>query len=362
MRKMTSYILWCTVTILSLLSCQDKIEDQSPVKPPKDDKYISTIVANPVIRKNFPDPSIIDDRARTGYFYAYSTQNGQSETANVVYMPIYRSKDMVNWEFVGDAFGPGRPQWVTGTRIWAPDINYIDGKYVLYYSLGDWEQPSRSACGVAVSDKPFGPFKDKGMLVDYASQGVSNSIDANFFDDGDQKYLFWGSYGKNSGIWVLPLSDDGLSIKVGAKKQKVAGNFMEGTYVHKHDGFYYLFASTGSCCEGKESTYRIVVGRSEKVTGPYLSPEGKSMIDDKYDSYIMSSSPDKSYTGTGHNAEILTDDTGQDWMMYHAYWKGNNYKGRCANIDQVLWKGGWPYFKTGHPIPNGNGPKWLKEK
>ena len=148
--------------LVALSSCEEKVVDERPIKPDTGagDGYFTTSYLNPVIRNNAPDPSVFDDRERTGYFYAYSTQNGTSGTSDVVYMPVYRSVDMVNWELVGNAFGGmERPQWVPDTRIWAPDIEYIDGRYCLYYAEGHWDDPKRSACGVAVSDSPTGPFK-----------------------------------------------------------------------------------------------------------------------------------------------------------------------------------------------------------
>lgn len=314
---------------------------------------------NPVIRNNCPDPSILDDRSRTGYFYAYSTQNGNSGTTDVVYLPVYRSKDLVSWELTGNAFGTDRPQWVTDTRVWAPDINYIEGQYVLYYALGDWNNPDRSASGVAVSSSPTGPFKDLGMIVDYASTGVTNSIDPNFYDDGDHKYLFWGSFGNGSGIWYVELEKDGLHVKSGAKPVKVGGTNMEGTYIHKHGDYYYMFTSMGSCCEGGTSTYHIVVGRSDKVTGPYKDPDGKDIASNSYSYTILQSDGD--FAGTGHNAEIITDDAGNDWMPYHSYWKGNNYKGRCMCIDRVYWANGWPEFRPAHPTSEARGPQWKKQ-
>ena len=116
--------------------------------------------ANPVIGLNCPDPSVIDDRERSGYFYAYTTQTSFESAlkkdsspvvagARVVNLPIYRSTDLVNWEFVRDGFPGGHPDWVRDANLWAPDINYIDGKYVLYYALGKWGGIFSSACGVA---------------------------------------------------------------------------------------------------------------------------------------------------------------------------------------------------------------------
>lgn len=345
-------ILWVIATVVVALICSFCVH-----KPFNDTvKY-----KNPVIRHNCPDPSIIDDRARTGYFYVYSTQNGASESKDCVYLPIYKSPDLINWQFIGDGFGPGRPQWEPGSRIWAPDINYINGKYVLYYSLGVWGDGHRSASGVAVSDKPEGPFNDIGMIVNYTTTGVSNSIDPNFFDDGVAKYLYWGSLGKESGIWGVGLTDDGLHIKKEATPVKLGGIRFEGTYLHKRGNFYYLFVSADACCKGRESTYHLVVGRSKNPLGPFVDPKGNLMSEDSYDYTILQNPDDLQFAGPGHNAEFITDDAGQDWMLYHGYWAGNEYKGRCMLLDQVKWtKDGWPYFEGGVPSLGGDGPKWNK--
>ncbi len=380
MKTIDKYLL-ISLAALLLAGCREKVIDERPVKPEQeDDKYIYTKYQNPVIRNNCADPSVFDDRERSGYFYAYSTQNGTSGDANGVYLPVYKSTDMVNWELVGNAFGGmERPQWISGTRIWAPDIEYIDGRYVLYFALGHWENPALSACGVAVSDSPEGPFtwenvkeinplaNEHGMLVDYASQGVSNAIDANIIRDQKtgELYLFWGSFGSNSGVWAIQLTDDGLAVAPGAQKTYICYE-MEGTYVHYKNGYYYCFGSMGSCCAGKNSTYHIVVARSQNILGPYVGKDGKYMNTkssafNNTNNWIMSNPENLYYAGTGHNSEIITDDAGKDWMCYHAYWQGNNYDGRCMNMDEVLWGDGWPYFKTGHPSEGKvSGPSWLK--
>jgi arabinan endo-1,5-alpha-L-arabinosidase len=53
------------------------------------------------------------------------------------------------------------------------------------------------------------------------------------------------------------------------------GSTYEGSYIIKKDGYYYYFGSVGTCCEGKNSTYRVVVGRSESITGPYTDKAGR---------------------------------------------------------------------------------------
>lgn len=339
---------------LALISCKDAINGYPAVQE-------ESHFCNPVIKENFADPTMLDDRARSGYFYAYSTQS-------TVTLPIYRSKDMVNWEYVCDGFAGCPPNWCPKGKLWAPDINYIDGKYVLYYAMGVWGGLKESASGVAVSDSPLGPFVDKGMIVSYSNTGVLNCIDPVFWDDGvkgskdskvsaakgekrkaGKKYLLWGSFCKGSGIWIAELADDGLSIRPESKLVQLTAIDTEGAYLCKRKGWYYLFASRGTCCEEERSTYHVVVGRSRKLLGPYRSPDGKNMLDHDYSYTILKNSADKNFIGPGHNAGLITDDAGQDWMGYHSWWEGNDYSRRCFMLDRIIWRKGWPRIKGIEP-------------
>lgn len=378
---MKNRLLLVLFTLATLMSCEEKKNDERPVKGGEggEDGYFATKYQNPVIRNNAADPYVLDDRENTGYFYAYSTQNGTSGDAKCVYLPVYKSTDMVNWELVGNAFGGmQRPQWVPDTRIWAPEVEYIDGRYCLYYAEGHWNTPSLSAVGVAVSDSPTGPFTwtnlksiqpladTNGMLVDYKTTGVTNSIDPDVIRDektGDL-YLFWGSFGASEGgIHAIKLTDDGLAIAPGATKTYIAFE-CEGTYVHYKNGYYYFFGSKGSCCEGVKSTYHVVVARSQNILGPYVGKDGKeirtkSTAFDNETNTILRGPSSGYFAGTGHNAGIITDDKGKDWMCYHAFWSGNKYDGRCMSLDEIVWGDGWPSFKTGFPSEGKvDGPTW----
>ena len=82
---------------------------------------------NPVVDIAMPDPTVI--KAADGYFYVYATES----TRNV---PIMKSKDLVEWTYCNTAFtNKTRPRFEPKAGIWAPDINYINGKYVLYYEM-----------------------------------------------------------------------------------------------------------------------------------------------------------------------------------------------------------------------------------
>jgi len=290
--------------------------------------------SNPVVSYSLPDPSLI--KASDGFFYLYATEDIRNT-------PIHRSKDLVDWKLVGTAFtADTRPSFEPKGGIWAPDINFINGQYVMYYSMSVWGGEWSCGIGLATSDKPEGPFRDRGKLFRSSEINVQNSIDPFYIEDGTKKYLFWGSF---HGIYAIELSDDGLTISPGAEKRLVAGTWYEGTYIHKKDGFYYLFASTGTCCEGIKSTYTTVVGRSDNLFGPYLNKSGESMSDNKHEILIHGND---SFAGTGHNSEIVTDNSNKTWILYHAVDKSNP-KGRVLMLDEVEWKDGWPFIQDNSP-------------
>ncbi len=289
---------------------------------------------NPVVDYSLPDPSVI--KGDDGYYYLYATEDIRN-------LPIHRSKDLVNWELVGTAFtDETRPDFEPKGGLWAPDINKIGDKYVLYYSMSVWGGEWTCGIGCAVADTPAGKFKDCGMMFRSNGINVQNSIDPFYIEDGGKKYLFWGSF---HGIYGIELSDDGLKVKEGAKPVQVAGDAYEGTYIHKRDGYYYLFASIGRCCEGIKSTYTTVVGRSDKLFGPYLDKQGRSMSDNHHEILIQKN---ESFVGTGHNSEIVTDKAGDDWMFYHAV-KVSDPDGRVLMLDKIVWEDDWPSVKTNSP-------------
>ena len=334
---MKTIFLYLYVFTLALLSCTSEGNDNEGNKNREDDNLPSIVkYENPVINENCPDPSII--KASDGYFYVYTTQNNLP--GNIQYIPIHKSKDLVHWEYIGSVFDDSNhPTWVPNAKLWAPDINYINGKYVLYYSLGVWAGTYDSAIGVAIADKPEGPFTDQGKVLDYTSHGVNNSIDQFYIEDNGNKYLIWGSF---HGIYAVELTDDGLAVKEGSQKIQLAGNQIEGSYIAQHNGYFYLIGSSGSCCEGKNSTYHLIFGRSKDVLGPYVTQDGKRMLDGAGDLLLQGNSK---WAGTGHNAEFVQDDEGNDWIIYHAYRKTHDSIGRLLMLDRVYWNDWGPYIK-----------------
>lgn len=296
---------------------------------------------NPIITESsVGDPTVI--RGEDGYFYLYATQTDK------YWVPIYRSSDLVDWKYMKTAFqNATRPQLPGGGAFWAPEVRRVNGKYVIYFSWAKLNGAGESYTAVAFSDNPLGPFPDSKALLTNEEFG-SNCIDQFYFEEDGKKYMFYGSF---KGIFVVELTDDGLSVKrdengVPVLKKQVCGKDFEATNIYKKNGYYYLFASIGSCCAGVNSSYSVVVGRSENLLGPYVDKEGKGMIDNSWEPVVDGGDRSK-WVGPGHNAAIIQDDAGTDWMIYHSYIKtGNAVGGRLGMLNRLQWTSdGWPYVK-----------------
>ena len=305
---------------------------------------IGMTYTNPVITfSSVADPTVI--RTDEG-FYLYATQT------NSYWSPIYFSKDLVNWEFKRSAFRkatrPTEDVLPGGGAFWAPEIRYINGKYVLYFSWAKWGDGSISYTAVATSDSPVGDFLNAKPLLITDDFG-SNCIDQFYYEEDGKKYMFVGSF---NGIYVTELTDDGLSVKRGADgkpvlKKQVCGRAFEGTNIYKKGKYYYLFASINNCCpnNGMDSKYKVVVGRSENLLGPYVDRKGKDMLDNSWE--LVLEGDGETFFGPGHNSIIIPDDAGTDWMIYHSYVKENGtVGGRLGMLDRIVWSAdGWPTIK-----------------
>ena len=294
---------------------------------------IGMTYTNPVITfSSAADPTVI--RTEEG-FYLYATQT------NSYWIPIYFSKDLVNWEFKRSAFRnatkPKPDVLPGGGAFWAPEIRYINGKYVLYFSWAKWGDGSISYTAVATSDSPVGDFLNAKPLLITDDFG-SNCIDQFYYEEDGKKYMFVGSF---NGIYVTELTDDGLSVKRDADgklvlKKQVCGRAFEGTNIYKKGKYYYLFASINNCCDGINSRYKVVVGRSEKLLGPYVDRKGKDMLDNSWE--LVLEGDGETFFGPGHNSIIIPDDAGTDWMIYHSYVKENGaVGGRLGMLDRIVW-------------------------
>lgn len=305
---------------------------------------------NPVFEPDVADPTVI--RGGDGWFYAYGTENTWTDGVHHL-VPVLRSRNLIQWQYVRDAFA-SRPTWkTTGGGIWAPDVTYMNGRYYMFYSISTWGD-SNPGIGLAISNTPAGPFTDQGKLFDSSSIGVTNSIDPFFFQtasgDSIKSYLFWGSF---NGIYGVELSSN-YKTTVG-EKFKIAGNAFEASYIYENDGKFYFFGSLGSCCEGVNSQYHVNVAVATSLKGPYYDKSGKTILNDgQVGSAFLSGSQSLGWVGPGHNSKIVTDDAGNNYFIYHAIDVSKptlpgGATCRPMMMDKINWINGWPEIASGVP-------------
>ncbi len=333
-------------TLIPFVSCEGNGQKEEPSQ-----ETTPTTYNNPVSNLILPDPSVIRDSDGTFYLYA--------SDESVKGLPIVKSMDLVNWSQSGQVFsGAARPRLDGSSdgNLWAPEIARIGNKYVLYYSYTPKDFSGKEwqwGIGAATADRPTGPWTDKGKIFLGGEIGVQCSIDPCFYAENGKNYLIWGSY---FGIWAIELSADGLSVKDGAEKVHLAGKDgygLEGAMIHKKDGKYYLFVSEGGT--GYNDHYKLGCARADQLLGPYLNKAGKDVKTAPVDFFL---SAGNGFISPGHCSQILTDDKGQDWVLYHAYVQNEQDKGRRLMLSNLSWTGGWPSVAGGFPAKSGQIPYW----
>ncbi len=324
-----------------------------------------TAYRNPVSKPfadTFADPSVI--RGKDGWWYAYGTSDPLREGEGTAHrIPIARSRDLVSWTHVGDAFSDSTlPSWATpDAGIWGPDIRYVDGQYRMYYVVTQTtvtDEPNDNAIGMATAPTPAGPWTDSGSPVVGPRRGGVVG-DGNFkwtFDpavvtdtDGSQ-WMFYGSY--YGGVFVTKLTADGRH-SVGDPTMVGIDNKFEGAYAVRHGGYWYLFASTANCCAGPTTGYSVQVGRSRSIAGPYVDKQGVPLVQSRAGGTPVLNQNGNTWIGAGHNA-IATDLAGQEWIVYHAIDRLDPYLDEVGGInqrpmlmDRLDWIGGWPAVRGG---------------
>jgi arabinan endo-1,5-alpha-L-arabinosidase len=282
--------------------------------------------------------------APDGFYYAYATQTERD--GKWVNLQVARSRDLVSWEHLGDAL-PEKPHWAERTQdFWAPHVAYQSGRYILYYSAKPDEALSDDKKGLclaaATSDRPEGPFVDMARPLLCGASFVN--IDPMSYDDPatGKKLLYWGSGFEP--IKVRELSADRMSFAPGSETVELVPadpkveyrKLVEGAWVTRRDGFYYLFFSGDNCC-GAEAKYAVMVARSRSATGPFEIKPGAIL--ERRDTWHA----------PGHNS-VIEDGKGDLWMLYHAV-DTRRPRAKPADavntrrillIDRIVWRDGWP--------------------
>ncbi|KMS73508.1 arabinan endo-1,5-alpha-L-arabinosidase [Streptomyces viridochromogenes] len=278
------------------------------------------------------DPTVI--RLKSGGYVAYST-------GGVIGARL--SKDRKHWTDSGNAFAEPPSWWYeyndTGDP-WAPDISYRQGRYWLYYAVSSWGT-NHSAIGVATSRSGLpGTWDDHGKVFTSETTDTWNAIDPALIQADGRLWMSFGSYW--TGIRMVELNPVTGKAVPGATVHHLATRpdapyAVEGPYIVKHGRHYYLFASYDQCCAGVNSTYKIRVGRSTSVTGPYTDSTGKPLLEGGGDLLLEGHGR---YIGTG--GQSVFRDRGQDWLAYHYYDAADEGTPKLG-LNRLHWtKNGWP--------------------
>jgi len=294
------------------------------------------------------DPSFIE---ADGKLYVFSTGY---EPVNDGTIMIRRSTGQIGmWELIGTVFDQ-IPQWIRDEvgdipNLWAPDISFWRGKYHLYYA-GSTFGTNHSVIGLAtnVTLDPSSPdyeWVDEGLVFRSTPSDNYNAIDPELAIDADgHAWLAFGSFW--DGIKMIQLDPNTGKPLAGGNIHSLAsrgGGPIEAPAIAYHDGYYYLFVSFDFCCRGVDSTYKIMVGRSQQITGPYVDKEGKPLLEgggslllDSHGRFVGPGGEDV-YAGGG------------EYLLVHHYYDAHENGAPKLQIRKLSWDGhGWP--RAGGPL------------
>lgn len=288
-------------------------------------------------------------------YYLFATGRG---------IAVWSSPDRKEWKREKPVFEEA-PEWAVKAvpgfqrnHIWAPDISYHNGTYYLYYSISSFGK-NGSCIGLA-TNKTLHPGSPDYRWVDHGKVVESvpgrdnwNAIDPNLIrDEEGTPWLAFGSFW--DGLKLVKLTDNARAIATDPQRwytiasrrarsptDSLAGNTaIEAPFIFKKGDYYYLFASIDFCCKGENSTYKMIVGRSPKLTGPYLDKAGIEMSKSGGTLLLRG---DQDWHGVGHNAVVTFD--GVDYLIFHAY--DAHDKGRSKlRLEALTWnREGWPAVK-----------------
>lgn len=291
---------------------------------------------NPVIPGDFADPSVI--RVGDTYYAA-----GTSSEWGPAY-PIYSSKDLVQWEYVGPVFAD-LPDWTMGS-YWAPELFFRNGTFYVYYTARR-KSDKKSFIGVSSTKDLKSGFRDHGVIIEWTNE----AIDAFVVEDNGKLFITWKAYGldKDRGIEILgaELADDGLKV-IGKEfsmiKADPAGweaGGAEGQAIFRRGNYWYMLYSGNTCC-GDQCAYQVGFARAEKLQGPWTKYGGNPAL-----------FGDDTWKCPGHGTVVVTPDN-RYFYLHHAY-NGVDFTftGRQGILSELIWNENlkWPAFRYGKNPP-----------
>ncbi|MCB2379065.1 arabinan endo-1,5-alpha-L-arabinosidase [Hymenobacter sp. BT635] len=286
-----------------------------------------------------------------GTYYMFCTGPG---------IAVWSSKDRRSWTREKPVFATA-PAWavqaVPGFKnhIWAPDISFHNGVYSLFYSVSAFGK-NTSCIGLATNktlnpNSPDYKWVDHGRVVQSVpGRDMWNAIDPNLIrDEAGTPWLSFGSFW--DGIKLVKLRPDLTAPAQPEQWRTVArrprdpklndslpgDGAIEAPFIFRKNGFYYLFTSFDYCCRGPQSTYKIMVGRSKSITGPYVDRAGVA-LDQGGGTQVLAG--DKNWYGLGHNSVYTFDNS--DYLVFHGYDAAD--KGHAKlRLEKLGWDAaGWP--------------------
>lgn len=282
---------------------------------------------NPIIPGFHPDPSI----CRVGDDY-YVVNSSFEYFPGV---PIYHSRDLVNWELIGNVLDRDSQLPLKGASSWlgiyAPTIREHDGVfYMITTNVGN------GGNFLVTATDPRGPWSEPVWLE---QQG----IDPSLWFEGGKCYMV-----SNPDNTIMLCEIDPQSGKQLTPSRPLwrgtGGRYPEGPHLYKKDGWYYLLISEG----GTELAHKLTIARSRNIYGPYESNPGNPIF-----THCSMAGQGSQIQGTGHGDLVQTPD-GSWWLAFLAYRNfGGSYHhlGRETYLAPVTWKrGGWPVVNGGQPV------------
>lgn len=297
------------------------------------------------------DPVVIE---ANGVYHLFCTGMGIAH---------FTSTDLENWEEADPVF-PEKPAWTDEVvpefrnHIWAPDILFHDGQYYIYYSVSAFAK-NTSAIGVATTksldpdDEGYG-WTDHGIVIQsHPNRDLWNAIDPNIvFDEKGVPWMSFGSFW--DGLKLVRMDPSLLKIAEPQEWHTIARRersfelsdknpgdaALEAPFIFKKDGWYYQFLSWDLCCRGPNSTYKVVVGRSKNVEGPYFDREGKNLF---HGGGSLVVEGNENWYGAGHCSVYHFQD--EDYMFMHAYDAKDEGRPKLM-VKKIRWSDdGWPYVR-----------------
>lgn len=301
--------------------------EETPHKQPVNE----TSYANPILPGFYPDPSI----CRVGEDYYIVTSTFEYFPG----VPIFHSKDLVNWRQIGHVLTRPGQLPLAGVKsskgIFAPTLRYHEGTFFMITT----NMEAGGSFFVTAKD-PAGPWSDPIWL-----QEEMPSMDPSlFFDDDGTVYYTRHGGGRHGAIFqqTIDLSTGELSPPAPRKLWEGTGDIWpEGPHLYKKDGVYYLMISEG----GTSYEHMVTIARSNSPWGPFESHPRNPIITHRY-------KPKHSIQAVGHSDFVTTPDG--HWFMTLLAIRPSvgkfHHLGRETYLVPVTWKEGWPVVNGGKPV------------